>query len=436
MIKIKLIFGAINTVLYPLVIFVIAPFIHFIPRKGGGGGPNFDLLEAIFFGVVILLVVSMILAHLITRSWWIGLVSLVLGLFTSWAGYVGVESLERFYDENKISKYVEYYDTGEIMEKGRKRGGDKNGKVIKYYRNGTVKSIETFKRGILFGSCELNHRSGKLMAKGSFKGSKPNRRDDIGIFDGSWSIYHENGRLDDQRTYDQGKLLSSKSYKLCFDSAGLVRTIADGELYSGSLVKQGILLDTYLFTNLYTTQVKNGELDGDLCSYYVMGDNLVVASTSTYRNGKRDGALKSYYTNGELETDAFYVDGNLEGIYTSYHVDSVAATPHGKVEYICNYKNGERHGTARWYNDDGTLKQETEYSHGKQHGILRKYRSDGRLLYVYNYQNDQKDGAYEDYDFDDGGSEKGRYESDQKIYFKRYNADGTIKEIWPSSDDE
>lgn len=383
--KIKLIFGAINTLLYPLLIFVVAPFIyrHFIPKVSAGDGPGFGELDTIIKSVIVILVISIILAHLIIRSWWVAPVALVCGLFISWAGYVAVESLGEFYNENKISKYVEYYSTGELMEKGRTRGSDKNGEIIKYYRDGTVKSIEIYKRGELFGGCKLYHPNKKLMAEGNYEGSISDRANEIGIRDGVWVYYHKHGHVDDERTYVRGKLLSSKNFKLCLDSVGLVRTIADNKLYTGSLVKEGIIIDTYLFPNLYTTQIVEGQFDGDVCSYYTIGDELVVASTATYRNGKRDSVLRSYHTNGQLMTDAMYVDGKLEGVYTTYYADSVATTPHGKIEYTCTYKNGERNGTAQWYYQNGQLSKRALYTDGSLDGERCEWNEDGTLIGTY-----------------------------------------------------
>lgn len=102
MIKLKLIFGAVNALLYPLLIFVISPFIykHFVPIVRMGDGSDFRELDTIIKCIFVVLIISLILAHIITRSWWIALVALVLGLFISWAGYVAVESLEEFYNEN------------------------------------------------------------------------------------------------------------------------------------------------------------------------------------------------------------------------------------------------------------------------------------------------------------------------------------------------
>lgn len=433
---IKLIFGAINALLYPLLIFVVAPFIykHFVTVVSTGDGPSFEELDTIIKSIIVVLIISLVLAHLITRSWWIASVALVCGLFISWAGYVAVESLGKFYNENRISKYAEYYPTGELIETGHTRGSDKNGKIIRYYRGGIVKSVERYKKGELSGVCQLYHPNKQMMVEGNYKGSISDGADEIGIPDGVWVYYHKNGYVDDERTYAQGKLLRSKNFKLRLDSAGLVRTIVDNQLYTGSLVKEGIIIDTYLFPNLYTTQVIEGQFDGDVCSYYTIGDELSVASTATYRNGKIDGVLKYYHTNGQLKTDALYIDGNPEGAYTTYYADSVATEPHGKIEYTCTYKNGERNGTAQWYYENGQLCKQALYMDGSRDGERSEWNEDGTLISMYTYRADKKDGPYEEID-GEGYRGKGQYKNDRKIYQESYRPDGKLRSIYEWGED-
>lgn len=441
----RLLFFVISSAIYPLLTYVIAPWLNSLSRDDGnnvgaahaatGIGGYGDVIGAIIL-CILWFILSSILAQLFVRAWWIGVLALITGVITISLVYQHSQNIEA----NRLYPYEKYYDNGTVRESGNRIGrryddDRRHGEITTYYMDGAVKSIETYKMGELFGISQSYHPNGKLMAKGSFKGSKSDYVNEIGIPDGTWVYYHKSGRIDDERTYAEGKLLSSNRFKLCFDSTGLVRTIAKGELFTGSLVKQGIVNTSYIFPNLYTTQVKNGEFDGHYCSYYTIGDELVLAATTTRRNGKRDGVSKYYHTNGQLDTDAFYVDGNEEGVYTTYYADSVATEPHGQVQYSCNYKNGERHGTARSYNDNGTLNEETEYFEGKKNGVSRKYRPDGRLVFLYTYKNDEQDGAFESH-LDSGEYEKGYYKSGSMTFRESYLADGTLYSVHQWQDGE
>lgn len=266
------------------------------------------------------------------------------------------------------------------------------------------------------------------MVKGGLKGSKWNDGEQTGIQDGDWTYYRKDGNIDDARTYAKGKLINSKNFTLYFDSARLVCTIATGKPFTGQLNKTGIV-DEYLFPNRYTVQVINGQYEGEFCSYYSIEDDLIVAATATYTNGELNGQLKKYHTNGQLMTNAVYVNGKIEGNYTVYYADSIVKRPYGDIEYTCSYKNGNRNGVARWYYENGVLEEEAEYSKGIREGILRKYYQDGKLSSMYNYRNGEKDGIFQSYDVD-GSYEKGSYEEGEISLRERYRADGTLISVY------
>ena len=378
----KIVFFIVTAAVYPLLFYIIVPwsnsfkdFSESTDPAGGGMATGFSFYYGCLFSFIIWLVLSSILAHWCVRAWWIGLLALIVS---------SIEAYKKHQADHLLHPYEKHYETGMIREKGnyigRKSSENKHGKITQYYPDGTIKSVDTYEKGEPSGPCELYYPDGKLMVKGGLKGSEWNDGEQIGIPDGDWIYYRKDGSIDDERTYAK-------------------------------------------------VQVNNGQYEGDFCSYYTTGDDLIVAATATYANGKLNGQLKKYHTNGQLKTNAVYVNGKIEGNYTIYYADSIVKRPYGKIEYTCSYKNGNRNGVGRWYYKNGMPEEETEYLEGKREGISRKYYQDGKPSSIYNYRNGEKDGVFQSYDVD-GSYEKGSYEKGEISLREKYRADGTLISIY------
>lgn len=437
----KTLFFIITSAVYPLLVYVIVPWMNSFKdfrestdAAGAGMAAGFAYYYGCLFSCIIWFVLSIILAHWYVRTWWIAFLALIVGL-------IAIFSINEYKDhraDNLLSPYTKYDEYGKIREEGHYIGRygkeNKHGKVTEYYPDGTVKSVETYERGEISGPYKSYYPNGKLMESGCFKGNTWNDGERIGIPDGNWTYYHKDGRMDDERIYAEGKLISSKNFTLYLDSAELICTIGTGKPFTGKLDKTGIV-DEFPFPNLYTTQVKDGRCDGDFCSYYTIGDGLTVAATATYTDGKLNGSLKKYHTNGQLVTDAVYINGLAEGEYITYYTDSIAKRPHGEIKYTCSYKNGSRNGIARWYYENGILEEEAEYSAGKREGISRKYYPDGKPESIYTYHNGDRDGEFQLYNKDGSYDQKGSYVKDN-ISLREQYCDGTLRSVYRWRDGE
>lgn len=71
-------------------------------------------------------------------------------------------------------------------------------------------------------------------------------------------------------------------------------------------------------------------------------------------NGNKNGKEQKWLENGILIYSAYYKNDNLNGIEYSYY-------PNGKIEKEGNYLNGIKKGKFIWYNNDGTIKEETTF---------------------------------------------------------------------------
>ncbi|MCB9224667.1 MAG: hypothetical protein R2780_00080 [Crocinitomicaceae bacterium] len=70
--------------------------------------------------------------------------------------------------------------------------------------------------------------------------------------------------------------------------------------------------------------------------------------------GQREGLWISYYDNGVKWSESYYVNGILDG-------HSLTFFPNGKVRYVGEYKNGEKSGTWKFYDELGEFVKEENF---------------------------------------------------------------------------
>ena len=107
------------------------------------------------------------------------------------------------------------------------------------------------------------------------------------------------------------------------------------------------------------------------CSETVMSD-LVMRNGLAYQRGGGlfSGDVVSYFPQSpkEIKDEAkrrvsvqgSFSDGRKEGDWTTYKWN--------KEYQIIPYENGKRHGNAKWFHTNGTLKHEQRYANDMKHG--------------------------------------------------------------------
>lgn len=369
----KLLFWLLGTAIYPLLVYVIVPF--FVSRMdmgstdaaGAGMARGFAFIYGCIIWSVVLFFAEMLLEWLLFHSVWRTLVCAVAGAFLVWALQAGDEYLKN----NSRQEFTKYYDTGEVEQTGKYIGtsSDLHGKITTYYKNGNIKSIETYKRDRLAGDCQLFYEDGSLKAKGRLFSANGEE-----LRDGTWCYYDESGALDDERIFEMGEFLSSQNYTLFFNADGLACTISDKKPYAGKLDKMGIIRIESLFPNLFSCEMVDGEVkQGPVEEYYKFGKRIVLAGTYAYVDGQLNGEKRSYHPNSQLKSLCTYSKGKIEGEYVAYYADSVASHPNQTISYSCPYVNDERNGVARWYRRDGRLDSEQPHRHGLRAGVTVRY---------------------------------------------------------------
>ena len=107
---------------------------------------------------------------------------------------------------------------------------------------------------------------------------------------------------------------------------------------------------------------------------------------------------RSYYQNGNLEYEAEFVNGKLDGTSRVWSVDGNLYSkseysndqPHGVwiifhsngvLMHEVQYEYGQKHGVEKWYYENGQLKSEQKFSYGKPVTDMIRWNPNGTLLY-------------------------------------------------------
>ena len=106
-------------------------------------------------------------------------------------------------------------------------------------------------------------------------------------------------------------------------------------------------------------------------SYFANGQ---LEYEAEYLNGKLDGMSRNWSINGELLSQAEYSNGNPHGIWKTYHFN-------GSMMSEVNYFHGKMHGIEKWYHENGTIKSEQVYDYGNPIGKPIRWKQDGSIIY-------------------------------------------------------
>lgn len=128
--------------------------------------------------------------------------------------------------------------------------------------------------------------------------------------------------------------------------------------------------DGALSTNLQGIVLKKGvPYSGYLFAYDGEGK---LKSRRGYLNGKLQGEWTTYFSNGKVETQRTYNEGEKHGEHRGYYAD-------GQVRFNYYFEKGLGQGTHRTWYADGLLSTEMNYKDGHELGSQKVWRPDGKL---------------------------------------------------------
>ena len=305
--------------------------------------------------------------------------------------------------EKELSK-KEFF--GISKEQYQQKNGIKDGSFISHFENGKISSEGIYKDGKYNDSWSFYYENGNPKGKGRYQMGDGTDLSSTGLScngrDGQWFVFFENGKLEQECNYFDGKL--DGSFKSYFTSG---KTNSEGVFKDGN------------YNDLWTFYHENGNLKGK--GNFKMGNGTDLGSTGISRNG-RDGKWELYHENGKISQECSYVDGKLKGVFKSYYVN-------GNMELEYNFLDEKYDGKYISWFENGNLKKEGFYNNGKSFGLFKYYYESGVLKSEENWKDTLREGIYKDYYENGKLKQDGIYkEGKANGVYKWYHDNGKLKQ--------
>ena len=94
------------------------------------------------------------------------------------------------------------------------------------------------------------------------------------------------------------------------------------------------------------------------------------------RDKMRGCVEKKYYDNGQLQSEAPYNNGEINGIWKWYYES-------GQLKSETPYENDKKNGVRKEYYESGKLRAEIPYGYDKKKDVSKDYYESGQLKNVY-----------------------------------------------------
>lgn len=196
---------------------------------------------------------------------------------------------------NKEGKWVKRYPNGTVMYEGNFKDDHPVGEFRRYDENGSLKSLLVYNSDGSEADATMYHSNGLISSKGKYKNQKK---------EGTWKFYS---------SFTDGYLLSEENY---------------------------------------VANLKNGQS----LKYY---PDKTIAERLFYKNDLKQGEWIQYYRSGKVCLRSGFLNDKVNGKYEVWYEN-------GKLQFAGQYKNDVRDGLWLIYNKDGSVKYNLEYRDGIQ----------------------------------------------------------------------
>lgn len=184
------------------------------------------------------------------------------------------------------------------------------------------------------GAYKDYYSSGELFIEGQYKNQKRV---------GEWKQYHLNGEVSRIYSYTDGKLNEEEVY--------------------------------YFDDGIISIEVVKVDNDYIRYGYYESGK-------LKYERKEDSGYYKGFYEDGQLKTEANYIENELSGKWKSYDEN-------GNLIWVVTYQDGYRHGIYQQYHKNGNLKVEGLILREKKEGAEMRYDENEILVWKGYYEADE-----------------------------------------------
>lgn len=256
-----------------------------------------------------------------------------------------------------------------------------HGTATYYWPNDQISAQGEYFEGNQNGIWKGYHVNGKLQYEGEY-----NHGDKHGV----WKYYHDNGELKEIYNYLNGKLNGerksfNKSGEITFNANYRHENLhGDVKYYIGA--KNDHTRDYYDGVLMSYTYKKNGKtitvpVENESVKAEITWDNGKTARIFTLENGYLQNEYIKYFQNGKMYSKVNYQDDWLHGEYYVYHpngnikedsklnygrltVEQILLHSNGEVYRQMPFVRGSRHGTAKYYDENGALTETRVYFNG------------------------------------------------------------------------
>lgn len=218
--------------------------------------------------------------------------------------------------------YVEYYRNGQKREEGSFKVDQRDGKWLAFFETGGLESIGSYFRDQKTGIWKYFSPNGTLLSEGPFKNDLREGQwiyyyDDgalsavgsyrFGEKDGLWGLFYTNDQLQQEQTWEQGKLMETSDFYSIKGEA-----LEPGTLENGT----GTYFEYYPEGELYiSSNVLNGLFHGDYSIYYTSGTRQ---ANGQMKYGLQEGEWTYWHANEKPESSGSFYEGEKVGVWNYY----------------------------------------------------------------------------------------------------------------------
>jgi len=320
-----------------------------------------------------------------------------------------------------------------------------DGYNIFYYENGQKSSEGIMHDGNPDGYWKTYYQNGNLKSEGDRKNA---------MLDSIWIFYTETGDTLQKINYRYGK---KNGYSYTFQPTNpndntLTNSVIAKELYLNNLL-QG--QSYYYYPNGALQKLVNYKDNKKEGRTYEFSPDSLLTSICEYRHdyltdkekinrrdnqNRKQGVWKTFYEDWKIETEAFYIDNQLNGYFKEYDAQGklirAIQYDHGKEIKEEEVPTDEKPIVKESFHSNGTIKSSGTYRKGVPVGIHREYSEAGEVeeakmfdqfgnlesLGIVN-QEGSREGAWKHYHetgelYAEGEYKNNRRTGDWKFYYK------------------
>lgn len=301
--------------------------------------------------------------------------------------------IRKIYRENEI---IEEYFVDDVKE----------GISRIFYKNGNIKKIILFKKGLEQGFAKVYSKNGKIIELIKYKNGfvverqNINRLDKKGNRQGKWINFYKEGEIKDECIFRNNK---KNGFFKSFDKNGELKTI---KKFKNNIEEKNVSEIVRLETRkeyfedgkikavaTYKNNIPEGirreyNRSGSIERAYIYKKGIIIAEGIIDEDGIKNSLWKEFYINGNIKSEGEYLKDKRIGEWKFFYEN-------GKIEQKGKYNNnGNFLGNWFWYYESGNLLREENYINGKLNGFLTEYCENGDTIINGEYLENLKEGFW------------------------------------------